>query len=271
MVQNGAEFTSLIGGNVINSFSSVYVDNIITTSPIQVTGNISGIGPSSITLASTPVGNTYQILQITVVQTGSNWSVGETITITQATLSSNGFVNPTADLIITLSSNNINQYGIEIPIATDQELWVYKGYNTVGGDGGEYRYNPHLHRAYKAYIVVETGSGFPSNPWLPEGNPVNTDAQSTSGGDIPGKFLEKQLTILGNTHSGLNINPVSGSFQVFNGSRNIHPFVFTKYHTLSSPPVAGALFRLYREDMYSNITGYSFSTQIPPTSPQQIH
>jgi|FLOH01.1.fsa_nt_gi hypothetical protein len=267
MVQNGAEFTSLIGGNVINSFSSVYVDNIITTSPIQVTGNISGIGPSSITLASTPVGNTYQILQITVVQTGSNWSVGETITITQATLSSNGFVNPTADLIITLSSNNINQYGIEIPIATDQELWVYKGYNTVGGDGGEYRYNPHLHRAYKAYIVVETGSGFPSNPWLPEGNPVNTDAQSTSGGDIPGKFLEKQLTILGNTHSGLNINPVSGSFQVFNGSRNIHPFVFTKYHTLSSPPVAGALFRLYREDMYSNITGYSFSTQIPPTSP----
>jgi hypothetical protein len=267
MVQNGAEFTTLIQGNVINSFTGVYVDNQTSTSPIQITGNINGIGPASLTLASTPVGNTYQILQITVVQTGSNWSVGETITIPQATLISNGFVNPTADLIITLYSSNLNQYNTEIPIASDQELWVYKGYNTVGGDGDEYRYNPHLHRAYKAYIVVETGSGIPSNPWLPEGNPVNTDAQSQSGGDIPGKFLEKQLTILGNTHSGLNTNQVSGSFQVFNGSRNIHPFVFTKYHTLPSPPVAGALFRLYKEDMYSNITGYSFSTQIPPTTP----
>lgn len=267
MVQNGAEFTTLIQGNVINSFTGVYVDNQTSTSPIQITGNINGTGPASLTLASTPVGNTYQILQITVVQTGSNWSVGETITIPQATLSSNGFVNPTADLIITLYSSNLNQYNTEIPIASDQELWVYKGYNTVGGDGNEYRYNPHLHRAYKAYIVVETGSGIPSNPWLPEGNPVNTDAQSQSGGDIPGKFLEKQLTILGNTHSGLNTNQVSGSFQVFNGSRNIHPFVFTKYHTLPSPPVAGALFRLYKEDMYSNITGYSFSTQIPPTTP----
>jgi len=267
MVQNGAEFTTLIQGNVINSFTSVYVDTQISTSPIQITGNINGIGPASVTLSSTQVGNTYQILQITVAQTGSNWSVGETITIPQATLSSNGFVNPTADLIITLYSSNLNQYNTEIPIASDQELWVYKGYNTVGGDGDEYRYNPHLHRAYKAYIVVETGSGISSNPWLPEGNPVNTDAQSQSGGNIPGKYLEKQLTILGNTHSGLNTNQVSGSFQVFNGSRNIHPFVFTKYHTLPSPPVAGALFRLYKEDMYSDIIGYTFSTQIPPTSP----
>jgi hypothetical protein len=35
MVQNGAEFTTLIQGNVINSFTAVYVDNANTgTSPI---------------------------------------------------------------------------------------------------------------------------------------------------------------------------------------------------------------------------------------------
>jgi hypothetical protein len=53
-----------------------------------------------------------------------------------------------------------------IPIASDQELWVYRGYNTDGGDGLTYRYNPHIHRPYKAYILTETGSGVPNSPWL---------------------------------------------------------------------------------------------------------
>ena len=270
MVQNGAEFTTLIQGNVINSFSTVYVDNSITTSPIQITGNINGIGPASVILASTQVGNTYRILQITVVQIGSNWSIGETITIPQSTLISAGFVNPTADLIITLYNSNVNQYSTEIPLKTDQELWVYKGYNTVGGDGNQYRYNPHLHRAYKAYIVVETGSGIPSNPWSPVGNPINTDISDQSGGDIPGKYLEKQLAILGNSNS-LTSDPVSGSFQIYNPSRGVRPFVFTKYQTLLTPPIVGSSFRVYLENTSSIYTNFSFSTSTtPPPSSGKI-
>ena len=43
-----------------------------------------------------------------------------------------------------------------IPIEPDQELWVYKGYSPGTGDGNYYRYNPYLHRPYKAYISLVT-------------------------------------------------------------------------------------------------------------------
>lgn len=278
MVKNGPEFTSLINGQSLNIFNSVVVDNLAVTSPIQVTGNQNGTG-ASVTLESQYVGvsDENRILQIVVVETGSNWVNGETITIPASQLITNGFTNPSENLVITLTSQNLNEYGTEIPLKSDQELWVHRGYSTVDGDFGDsaertnpYRYNPHLHRAYKAYIVVETGSGLPASPWSPLGNTVNTDAQSTSGGDFPGKFLEKQLAILGNTSSTLSTNAVSGSFTIFHSSRDPHPFVFTKYHTFSSPPIAGAAFRLYKENAdWTNDDGttYDFSTSVPPFPP----
>jgi hypothetical protein len=274
MVQNGPEFVSLVTGQNINSFTSVYVDNQTSTVPIAVTGNRNGTG-AQVSLASSQVGLTYQILQIYVVTGGSNWSVGETITITQSQLTSAGFVNPTADLIITLYNSNLNIYGTTIPINSDQELWVYRGYNTNGGDGDTYRYNPHLHRAYKSYIVVETGSGIPAIPYSPEGNVVNYNTRTTPGGQDPGpplfanRYLPTQLAVLGNANTSLSRNPISGSFIINNPNQLLHPFVFSKYHVLSSPPIAGAGFRIYEENATNSINGYKFSTSTysPPTIP----
>ncbi len=74
---------------------------------------------------------------------------------------------------MTYTVQNGSADGTVIPIEVDQELWVYKGYNTTPGDQNNYRYNPHLHRPYKAYIVTTTGSGTPSSPWLPTGQNMN--------------------------------------------------------------------------------------------------
>ena len=264
VVQNGPEFVSLIENQAISNFSSVSVDNQLQSSPsIPVTGNINGTG-ATLTIKSTPSLNlgVYDITLVRVNATGSNWTSGETITIPQSTLISAGFQNPTADLVVTLSTNNVNIYSTEIPLKSDQELWVHKGYNTIGGDGDEYRYNPHLHRAYKAYIVVETGSGIPSNPWLPVGNPINTGLFS-GGGNIPGVYLEKQLAILGN-ESGLSPNNITGSFQIYNPSRSIRPFIFTKYTSLQTPPMYGAWFRIYLENQEQLYTNFSFNTSTTP-------
>ena len=277
MVKNGPEFTSLNYTQVLNNFTSVYVDNQIGTSPTNITGDKFGTG-ATVTLTSSPVTlpggvSTFQILQIFVVNTGSGWQAGETFTIPQSVLVGKGFNNPTADLVVTLGSNEINKYGTEIPLKADQELWVHRGYSTVGGDGdgvtrsNPYRYNPHLHRAYKAYIVVETGSGLPANPWAPLGNDINTNASSTTGGDIPGKYLEKQLSIIGNSSTAITSSADSGSFEIFHSSRDPHPFIFTKYQTLSSPPIAGAAYRLYYEDASAENNNYRFSTAAPAFPP----
>ena len=265
VVQNGPEFVSLIENQAISNFSSVSVDNQLQSFPsIPVTGNINGTG-ATLTIKSTPSLNVgvYDITLVRVNATGSNWTSGETITIPQSTLISAGFQNPTADLVVTLSTNNVNIYSTEIPLKSDQELWVHKGYNTVGGDGDEYRYNPHLHRAYKAYIVVETGSGSPSNPWLPVGNPINTGISNQQGGNLPGKYLEKQIAILGN-ESGLSPNIITGSFQLYNSSRGIHPLVFTKYTTIAQPPIYGAWFKMYLENQEQLYTNFSFNTSTTP-------
>ena len=133
-------------------------------------------------------------------------------------------------------------------INDNQELWVYRGYNQQGGTDGEtYRYNPHLHRPYKAYILTETGSGIPGFPYLPTGSAINTDAQSNTGGDIPSKYIERQLSIVGNTSNAITSSEASGSFAIYDDTRGIHPFVFTKYHTLPVPNGIGAAYFLYRE------------------------
>ena len=75
--------------------------------------------------------------------------------------------------------------GTVIPIADNQELWVYRGYQTAGiGDANAYKYNPHLHRPYKAYILTETGSGIPVEPWLPAGIPYEGSFTGNSQGPL---------------------------------------------------------------------------------------
>ena len=150
-----------------------------------------------------------------------------------------------------MNSSYIVQNGNDttsITIADNQELWVYRGYNQDGGtDGDTYRYNPHSHRPYKAYILTETGSGEPGFPYLPTGSAINTSIQNSSGGDIANKYIERQLAVLGNENSNITSSATSGSFVIFNDSRNIHPFVFTKYNTLSNPPGLGANFRIIKK------------------------
>lgn len=155
-------------------------------------------------------------------------------------------------------------------INDNQELWVYRGYNQQGGTDGEtYRYNPHLHRPYKAYILTETGSGIPGFPYLPTGSAINTDAQSNTGGDIPSKYIERQLSIVGNTSNAITSSEASGSFTIYDDTRRIHPFVFTKYHTLAVPNGIGAAYFLYREgENFQDSRALQFNTSTAsPSNP----
>jgi len=172
-----------------------------------------------------------------------------------------------------MSTTYVVQNGTDntsINIEDNQELWVYRGYNQSGGtDGLTYRYNPHLHRPYKAYILTETGSGSPGFPYSPTGSFINTSLQNSSGADIPNKYIERQLAVIGNENSNITSSAASGSFKVYDDARSVHPFVFTKYHTLVSPPGLGALFVIYKEDASTTFTGQEFNTSTSAGNPGQ--
>ena len=184
-----------------------------------------------------------------------------------------------------------------IPIASDQELWVYRGYNTVGGDGLTYRYNPHIHRPYKAYILTETGSGVPNSPWLNLGTlyygsytqaiPGSSlsNPRDTGGGEFnDDSFSPLFNSTLGNIAYELGINgnfintqntsttypapngliytaSISGSFTVYGENRQIHPWVFTRY--INNGPIStlnGSAIYIYEEDVISSTYNQSFDT-----------
>lgn len=134
----------------------------------------------------------------------------------------------------------------EITIADNQELWVYRGWQPPNtGDANAYRYNPHLHRPYKAYMLTETGSGTSASPFLPTGFPLYSNVPFNNGNilDIADKFDERVLGSNGNISSQERVNSVvafSGSFTVENENRGVQPYVFTKYGSLPSPPGSGA-------------------------------
>ena len=163
-----------------------------------------------------------------------------------------------------LNSSYVVQNGDDtttIPIADNQELWVYRGYNQDGGtDGDTYRYNPFLHRAYKAYILTETGSGMPTFPYLPEGPPV-----APLGIVLPGKFLATTQSTSGNLSSGTNPQAYSGSFKILNGSRDIHPFAFTQYVSLADAPAAGSQIFIYQHGVTSSFEDFNYETSTSPT------
>ena len=195
--------------------------------------------------------------------------------------------------------NGLGVANYEIPIASDQELWVYRGYNTVGGDGLTYRYNPHIHRPYKAYILTETGSGVPNSPWLNLGTlyygsytqaiPGSglSNVRNNGGGGIDDLVLGDSLlfsSTLGNIAYELGINgnfinsendsttypapngliytaSISGSFTVYGENRQIHPWVFTRY-TNQGPlsTLNGSAVFIYKENVVSPTYNQSFDT-----------
>ncbi len=53
----------------------------------------------------------------------------------------------------------ITTEGHEFEIKTENQLWVYRGYQPSGtGDNNAWNYNRYLHRPYKIYMVTTTGS-----------------------------------------------------------------------------------------------------------------
>jgi hypothetical protein len=169
--------------------------------------------------------------------------------------------------------------GTVIPIADNQELWVYRGYQPAGtGDTNAYKYNPHLHRPYKAYILTETGSGLPIQPWLPTGLLYQGSYTTTSPPNnlILNQFNQgygaRQIGINGNWNNQyanyqINVNPVSGSFTVYGENRVVHPWVYTKYLTQNGSTVYGSEFKIFKENYTSSFSGYTFDTTTTPGDP----
>ena len=155
--------------------------------------------------------------------------------------------------------------GFTINIEDDQELWVYRGIqppNTVPngtpsdagpGDSNHTQYNAYLHRPYKLYMLTETGSGVGTFPWLPFGEFYNeSTGQGTNNPNFNNKFDVKQQGIVGNLDYPNNNFLVSesinsGSFTVLQDHREVHPWVYTKYDTLSAPPAVGSFWKIYAE------------------------
>lgn len=266
VVQNGVEFTNLILNQNLTFPTST--TNASTTATITKNGSINGVGAD---LFLKSLGST--INQIKVTNIGSGFQVGETITLTQSELLSAGFTLTPSDIVITLTVNNIENSSTIIPLTSDNELWVYKGYSNIGGDGNTYRYNPHLHRPYKAYIVTETGSGIPSSPFTPTGNPIFS---TTTGNqvNIINRYLEGSLTSLGNgvLNGVTQINEqVSGSFQIFHEELFPQAWVFTDYTTNPEPAAFGAGFRLFQENATTSDNLIEFLTLTnPPTNGSDI-
>ena len=135
-----------------------------------------------------------------------------------------------------------------IPIASNQELWVYRGWQPVNTlDADAYRYNPHLHRPYKAYMLTETGSGVPAFPWLPTGSTYSNSSTAGSSTNIPSIYSEKTIASNGNIPGQPGISSpsiVMGSFEVYGDNRGVHPFILTRYNSLPNSPGIGSTFTI---------------------------
>ena len=135
-----------------------------------------------------------------------------------------------------------------IPIASNQELWVYRGWQPVNTlDADAYRYNPHLHRPYKAYMLTETGSGVPAFPWLPTGSTYSNSSTAGSSTNIPSIYSEKTIASNGNIPGQPGISSpsiVMGSFEVYGDNRGVHPFILTRYNSLPNAPGIGSTFTI---------------------------
>ena len=179
-----------------------------------------------------------------------------------------------------------------IDIEPNQELWVYRGKEPIGvQDANAFRYNPYLHRPYKAYILTETGSGLPVEPWLPVGlsyygsyglNAPGTSLTDTNSNTVSVSFaglgaIAQELNLNGNyinpqNESGtypppnglLTTQAFSGSFQVFNEGRLIHPYIMTRYNQGGNNSYGSTVY-LYQENTTSSLFPQDFNTDTDTT------
>jgi len=198
------------------------------------------------------------------------------------------------------------QTSLTIPIANDNELWVYQGENsgfTAGGewqnaapDANAWRYNRYIHRPFKIYYLTETGSGAPSEPYL-EYDPMvygGTQIISLTGpppyyDDVRRKFatmLGTQGNIvtvstyqkpLNATETFPSVTQTSGSFQIYSELRQVRPFIFTTYQTkLNIPGATGPAIGSGSAISISQSDGTPFATlrmyqneqaSVPPPTP----
>ena len=277
VVDNGVEHAYLQqGSGVTYNINGFLAESAGGGTPITgLNGSLNGTN-AAISVLSSQVGvGAYAISQISILNGNSTypesdgWQIGETITISAAQLTAVGITTST-DLILTLEGSNINFTSTTIPINDNQELYVSRGFNTVGGDGDTYKYNPYLHRPYKAYILTETGSGIPSDPYVPVGVDVNTNANDSTGTIFLDKYDYAQLSIVGNVGGGFVSQSLdSGSFQIYHEDRDIDFWIFTKYHTLSNFPIAGAFYSIYQEHISQSMLSIDFSTATLAGNPGQ--
>ena len=170
--------------------------------------------------------------------------------------------------------------GLNIPVANDNALYVYRGDAPVGtGDGTPlnpsnlFRYNRYMHRPFKMYILTETGSGTPSIPYAPYDLTDRTDF-----GWIPtingraGTDLNKN----GNNFSGsgiylqlLETGSVSGSFEVYSSVRQVRAWSLTTYTKLLPPPGSGSFWSISQSDGTPVTEIYQDRGVSPNLGPQQ--
>ena len=180
------------------------------------------------------------------------------------------------------------QTSLTIPIAPDNELWVYKGeglppsfnIQTDQFITNEWRYNRYIHRPFQIYYLTETGSGenaLPYEPFSPmsssniasvgpggtlatmptdytnpaQGGLFYNDPSTAGGVRGTSTMLGTQGDFTGTTRpyqkhlnaeeSSPSLEPVSGSFAVLRGDRQVKPFIFTSYKIQpTNIPVGGA-------------------------------
>ena len=150
--------------------------------------------------------------------------------------------------------------GLNIPVANDNALYVYRGDAPIGtGDGTPqnpsnlFRYNRYMHRPFKMYILTETGSGTPSIPYA-EYLPTDRQEVGWTGLGNPSSTDGSQLNIIGNAFSGSPAvlldptTPVSGTFEVYSSVREVQAWLLTQYNKLTFPPADGATFSISQSD-----------------------
>jgi len=156
-----------------------------TTNQILVSGS-STVADMNVLLNSTKDGNTL----LTGPATANN----------TVRLSSLGEINT-----YVIDNNGQEAGDTTITIDADQELWLYRGWQPVGtADANAYRYNPYLHRPYKAYILTETGGGSSAFPWSPDGNPPFRDFPGGARLFISDAYDERYLISNGSQTSTRN-------------------------------------------------------------------
>tara|TARA_B110000196_G_scaffold53002_1_gene43768 strand:- start:5229 stop:14444 length:9216 start_codon:yes stop_codon:yes gene_type:complete len=170
------------------------------------------------------------------------------------------------------------QTSLSIPLAPDNELWVYQGENSslvnaggvwanAGVDKNAWRYNRYVHRPFKIYYLTETGSGAPSTPYELY-DPMSSDPTTITSSGVPQSVpgapryydsVRRQFAtmlgtqtdyslltfdywrVLNGTSTAPSVTQTSGSFDVYNDDRQVRPFIFTTYQTRTPGGIGPAI------------------------------